>query len=73
MTHISTDNDELAATIEQFSKLQASKDKGLIAMMKNKKLSNKKEIIRGISAYFNPGELVAVMGPSGMRLEYYIL
>ena len=24
-----------------------------------------KRILKGISAYFNPGELIAVMGPSG--------
>lgn len=27
--------------------------------------SNKKQIIKGVSAYFNTGELVAIMGPSG--------
>lgn len=30
----------------------------------NKK-KKEKEIIRGVSAYFNPGELVAILGPSG--------
>lgn len=25
----------------------------------------KKEIIKGVTTYFNPGELVAIMGPSG--------
>ena len=27
--------------------------------------SNKKQILKGVSAYFNTGELVAIMGPSG--------
>ena len=27
--------------------------------------SNKRQILRGVSAYFNTGELVAIMGPSG--------
>ena len=36
--------------------------------IKSNKDSKKKEIIRGISAYFNPGEMIAVMGPSGTEL-----
>ena len=32
---------------------------------RKEKINKKKEIISGISAYCNPGELVAVMGPSG--------
>ena len=28
-------------------------------------LRNQKEILKGISLYFNPGELVGIMGPSG--------
>lgn len=30
-----------------------------------KEKGHKKEIIKGVSTYFNPGELVAIMGPSG--------
>ena len=26
---------------------------------------NKKEILKGISLYFNPGEMASIMGPSG--------
>ena len=26
-----------------------------------------KRILNGISAYFNPGELIAIMGPSGRK------
>ena len=29
----------------------------------------KKKILNGISAYFNPGEMVAIMGPSGLMLN----
>ena len=32
---------------------------------KGKKKTRPKQILRSISAYFNPGELVAIMGPSG--------
>ena len=38
-----------------------------------KKLSKpdkKKEILKGISAYFNPGEMVAIMGPSGIKNQF---
>jgi len=28
-------------------------------------LVKKKKILNGISAYFNPNELIAIMGPSG--------
>ena len=31
----------------------------------NGESSNKKQILKGVSAYFNTGELVAIMGPSG--------
>lgn len=31
----------------------------------NAQKTHKKEILKGISTYFNPGELVAIMGPSG--------
>lgn len=31
-------------------------------------VGKKKDILRGISAYFNPGEMVAIMGPSGTLL-----
>ncbi len=29
----------------------------------------KKTILNGITTYFNPGELVAIMGPSGTEIE----
>lgn len=59
---------DLVATIQQFNELQAKKKNGKkenINVTKQKHLNKKKEIISGVSAYFNPGELVAVMGPSG--------
>ena len=40
--------------------------------IKTSKDSKKKEIIRGISAYFNPGEMIAVMGPSGTELYLHL-
>ena len=64
---------DLAATIQQFQQLhnQAKKkvkhrgwkykSHDLTARDKGRK----KEIIKGVSTYFNPGELVAIMGPSG--------
>lgn len=30
-----------------------------------------KEILKGISIYFNPGELVGIMGPSGKNMHLY--
>ena len=30
----------------------------------------RKQILKGISVYFNPGELVGIMGPSG---EYHMI
>ena len=49
---------------------QKSKDKGLLRGHHHRKQSlkheNKKEILKGITTYFNPGELVAIMGPSGI-------
>ena len=28
--------------------------------------TKKKRILNGVSVYFNPGELIAIMGPSGI-------
>ena len=36
-------------------------------MLHRKGKGRKKEIIKGVSTYFNPGELVAIMGPSGIH------
>ena len=35
----------------------------------NQTLTRKKKILSGISAYFNPNELIAIMGPSGKSRE----
>lgn len=40
--------------------------RGHQSAQKDKK-GRKKEIIKGVSTYFNPGELVAIMGPSGIK------
>ena len=38
----------------------------MVSKMKKMSFNGKtKKILSGISAYFNPGELVAIMGPSG--------
>lgn len=33
--------------------------------------TKKKIILNGITAYFNPGELIAIMGPSGILIAIY--
>ena len=38
----------------------------MVSMKKKMTFKGKtKKILNGISAYFNPGELIAIMGPSG--------
>ena len=59
----------MASTIQKFQQQQGhcceKKTKNVGRIKQKEKVNKKKEIISGISAYFNPGELVAVMGPSG--------
>lgn len=62
---------DLASTIRQFQQLHAHKlnqRKHKADWRQRMHKSNKdckKEIIKGVTTYFNPGELVAIMGPSG--------
>lgn len=49
---------------------QKQKTKKSLRYSFNKKDGKKKEILKGISAYFNPGEMVAIMGPSGIAAPY---
>ena len=58
---------DLAMSIRQFQEMQ-KKGKGRLGSHGDKSLkqSNRKEILKGITTYFNPGELVAIMGPSGI-------
>ena len=42
-----------------------SKDSVDAAVEKSESSNTKKQILKGVSAYFNTGELVAIMGPSG--------
>ena len=38
---------------------------GIVFMQPRMLGTHKKKILKGISAYFNPKELIAIMGPSG--------
>lgn len=53
---------------QQYQRRKQLKDKRFhvanVPFISNQK-KKEKEIIRGVSAYFNPGELVAILGPSG--------
>lgn len=54
---------------QQYEQRQSSRVARLKYSLKKKFKKNpkkKKEILKGISAYFNPGEMVAIMGPSGI-------
>ena len=44
---------------------EETKKKNLFSKLCQSSNNKKKQIINGISACFNPGQLIAIMGPSG--------
>ncbi|CAI8009436.1 ABC transporter G family member 8 [Geodia barretti] len=56
------DNGDLTDTIDTEGQCV---DKEYEEETSQKKIAKTKKILTGISAYFNPGELIAIMGPSG--------
>ena len=52
-----------------FQKIISNEDK---RPEKIKNVEKTKTILKGISLYFNPGQLVAIMGPSGTVFLYSV-
>ncbi len=57
---------DFAKSIRQFQQMH-NKQKGRFKVHGNESSGKKRKkvILKGITTYFNPGELVAIMGPSG--------
>ena len=69
---------DMVSQLQQFRRQyeqqqQMSKCSKFKKILKKKfsKSNKKKEILKGISAYFNPGEMVAIMGPSGIIKNHF--
>ena len=58
-----TDASQIAATIRDFNKCREQKK--TLSKLWESPDNKKKQIINGISTCFNPGQLIAIMGPSG--------
>ena len=63
-----TDASQIAATIRDFNKCREKKKTSKLWESSDNK---KKQIINGISTCFSPGQLIAIMGPSGSYIVCY--
>ncbi len=72
-THVISLLLDFAKSIKQFQQMhhnnknkQKGRFKGSLHGNESSRKKRKKVILKGITTYFNPGELVAIMGPSGI-------
>lgn len=61
---ICTDASQIAVAIRDFNK-RREKKRGMFSKLCGSSDDKKKQIINGISTFCNPGQLIAIMGPSG--------
>ena len=66
---LTTDASQVVATIRDFNKQREEKKK-MFSKLCQSSDNKKKQIINGISTYFNPGQLIAIMGPSGSVVQH---